>query len=217
MSNVTGLARHRFWQKKVGRPKTNIVKTLRKAIRRSACGLTLALFFAGTAFGQQARVKPVHQITVEDSRGKAIGRSFSTIGLDIVEHGGTDLEIRALVLLQIDQQLVPVAVGRDGFFGGRVLWFESENCIGTPFFSAEARSSESAQSLVPRAAIAPPGQTLYIVAPGAAPRPITIRSILEHASTCRNQTFSNISALPSQGLLNLLTVFTPPFGLRAAP
>ena len=173
----------------------------------------------GVAFGQQTRVRPVQQLIVADSSGKTIGRVLGGMNIYNVESfASTDLNMRTVVLLQVDQTVVPVMVGRDRFYGGGGLVYESENCMGTPFFSPGVRLPETdAPSLFPLTAIGPPGQTIYIAIPGAAPRAISKRSVLEFGLRCSNETGNIPNAIPTHPLVDLLTIFTPPFSLRAAP
>lgn len=177
-----------------------------------------------TAFGQQrhpgqARVQPVQQMTVEDAGGKTIGRVIGAISVSNIESANSlNLKMRTTVLLQVDGTVVPVMVGRDRFYGGGGLVYESEDCLGTPFFSPGAPLPETdAPSLLPQTAIGPPGQTIYMAVPGAAQRAISKRSVLEFGLRCTNETGDIPNAIPTQPLVDLLTVFTPPFSLRAAP
>ena len=186
---------------------------------------TLGLFpLTGTMFsqqgrGQRGRVQPVQQMTVEDVSGKTIGRVLGAISVSNIESAASlNLKMRTIVLLQVDATLVPVMVGRDRFYGGGGLVYELEDCLGTPFFSPGVPLPETdAPSLLPQTAIGPPGQTIYMAVPGAAPRAISKGSVLEFGLRCTNETGTIPNAIPTQPLVDLLTVFTPPFSLRAAP
>jgi len=188
-------------------------------IRRVVACLCALTALEGVLLAQQTRVKPVQQVKVEDSTGKTVGRAVGSIGLSNIESSAsTDLNIRTVVLLQVDQTLVLVMVGRTRFYGGRGLWYESENCMGIPYFPVDTSLSETdAPSLLPQTAIAPPGQTIYIAIPGAAGRTITGKSNLEFGLRCTNRTITSIPVIPAQPLIDMLTEFTPPFSLKAAP
>jgi len=162
-------------------------------------------------FGQQPRVRPLREVMVVDSKGKLVGATVGGMGMLTV---GSSLQIRFIVLLQLDGLVVPVAVGRDRFYGGGVLYFEAEDCQGTPWFPVDTSSSET--PILPRVGVGPPGQTLYIEAPSP-PQPITVNSLLHDFSTCTNETFDDVSAQRANPLVDLTTEFTPPFSLRAAP
>ena len=192
---------------------------LLRGIRGTSLCLAVMVALQVIAFAQQTRVKQVQQLKVEDSTGKTIGRTLGAINVyNIESSASTDLNMRTVVLLQVDQTLVPAMVGRDRFYGGRGLWYESEHCMGVPFFSVDTTFSETdALSLLPQTAVAPPGQTIYVAIPGAARQTITGRSNLEFGLRCTNRTVADIPVIPTQPLVDLLTVFTPPFSLKAAP
>lgn len=185
-----------------------------KAVRVLWICLLVSLGVFGAAFGQE-RVKPVQKLVVVDSRGRTVGQTLGGIGIHNFEaFGGADLSIRTIVVLQVDNWLVPVAVGRDRFYGGRVLWFESANCQGAPWLPPQQYPAEP-PPLFPQVAIGPPGQTVYMAKPDAVTRSITINSILDNSLTCRNYV-AQVESLPTQPLIDLLSVYTPPFSLRAA-
>lgn len=197
-----------------------MVKARVKAIAALAACLLAITVAVGARFPQPAPVSQVQRLVVQDSKGRTVGFIFGGMGLDLATFGDVpSLEARTIVLLQVGGHVVPVAVGRERFYGGGVA-FELEDCQGRAWFDAE-RAEFQATSLLPRAAIAPPGQTLYIATPGASPETVTRRSATdlsrEFGITCENRTFENVTMLPAQPLVDLSTVFTPPFSLRAAP
>ena len=159
------------------------------ALARAIPSLTICFLIGwaseGVIFGQEGRVRPVQQVTVKDSRGKTVGRAFGGVNVHNIESSAsTDLNVRTIVLLRVDEHIVPVMVGRDRFYGGRNLLFESENCVGTAWLPPPADPTlpeTDAPSLMPPAAIGPPGNTLYVATPGAPSRPITISSLLKNA------------------------------------
>ena len=190
-----------------------------KTIRGIALGIIVIIVLEGMLLAQQGRVRPVQQVTVEDSTGKTVGRTVGAINVyNIESSASTDMNMRTVVLLRVDQTLVPVMVGRDRFYGGRGLLYESEDCIGTPSLHFDATLPETdAPSLLPQVAIGPPGNTVYMAIQGVARRTITVRSGLEFGLRCVNRTVTDVPVLPTQPLIDLLTVFTPPFSLKAAP
>lgn len=189
---------------------------------RLVVNLLLLCFIADAArpialVAQQQRVKPFQQLIVMDSAGKTVGRATGAISVSNIESSAsTDLKMRVVLLLAVDDILIPVLVGHDRFYGGRVLWYESENCMGVPYFPVDTPLLETdAPSMLPQTAIAAPGQTAYITVPGTAHRNITGKSVREFGLQCTNRTVANITAIPTQPLIDLLTVFTPPFTLKA--
>jgi hypothetical protein len=90
------------------------------------------------------------------------------------------------------------------------LAFESRDCSGLPFMY------EHPDRLLDWGAIAPPGLTLYLPAvPGAAPVAIVAGSTASVAG-CRVSEFLFLdrSYVPAVTVVDLLTLFTPPFRLR---
>ena len=196
------------------------------AFRKVIC--TLAIFLlanvtlGGMTYAQQSKVKPVGRLVVEDSKGKILGTTLGGTNVNNIElPGGIALNVRFIVLLQVGENIAPVMVGRDRFYGAGAA-YELENCMGTPSLTIDSSTSEADfLSLLPRVAIGPPGNTIYMAIPGAVPRPITITSVLEPSvefpHRCRAVTPTTRDAVPLQPLVDLLTEFTPPFTLKAAP
>ena len=155
---------------------------------------------------------PVNHVAIVDSKGKAVGESIGALG---GAPSGT-LMLPA-VLLRVGQNLAFVNVDRNGFFGG-TLYFESTNCSGTPWFRSPQPSGRP--SLLPQTAIGLPGQTLYMEMAGGLTQTVTLRSSMGQDLFCLDNRFFSpitVTAVQAQPLVDLLTVFTPPFSLRAAP
>ncbi len=186
-------------------------KAFEKSIRMAAGVFVVAAALTVSAFGQQPKVKPVGRVVVVDSKGKIVATNLGGMGIP-----GAHNDVRPTVLLEVDGLVVPVNVARDQFFAGAILNFEGENCTGKAWYPAESGQLV----LFPRAVIAPPGQTLYVDRLGSAPQSITIRSrfINGHINRgeCVNFTQTFPTEVPMQPLVDLLTVFTPPFSVRAA-
>lgn len=194
-------------------------KCLEGAIRIFAVSFLAGLAFIGVSWAQQGRVKLVQHIMVVDSKGKAVGVSLGGLGLHVTEVLGGSNELRPIVVLQVDQHLAAVNIARDRFFGGPALEFDSENCTGSAFLPPE--SSSEAPPLLSPSAIGPPGQSLYLQAPNSQPQAVTIRSIVINSHLIKGGQCVNVNLhgmrVPAQPLVDLLTVYTPPFSLRAAP
>lgn len=167
-----------------------------------------ALFFSNFAFGQKPPVKPVGQVAVVDSKGKIVGHTVGGLGLNFLATAHPSFE--PTVLLQVDQRLVAVNVAKDRFYAGQIL-FEFENCQGTPWFPPLNRT----ESLLPYVVVGPPGNTIYLPQTNALPQLMTYSSVLTFGS-CSSFSFSS-TGIPGVALINLDTVFTPPFSLRTAP
>ncbi|OFW39914.1 MAG: hypothetical protein A3J28_05275 [Acidobacteria bacterium RIFCSPLOWO2_12_FULL_60_22] len=167
------------------------------------------LLFSAPVFGQRATVKPVVQVTVVDSKGKIVGHTLGGVGLNFVRFVNDPFE--PTVLLKVNERLIALHVAKNYFFQSQLL-FESENCLGNFWVSA----SFDEDSLLPLVAVGPPGNTLYLSQPNAASRRIALKSLFI-AGKCIPNFSSNIEAIPAEPLIDLDTVFTPPFSLRAGP
>ena len=106
-----------------------------------------------------------------------------------------------------------------GAEAGLLLTFESPDCSGTPFLY------QPPNRLFDWAAVAPPGMTLYLPeTEGMAPRTIVPGSFFEAVGGCQTSLtpigFDDPSNppptayfVPAAAIVDLLTLFTPPFRL----
>ena len=130
-----------------------------------------------------------------------------------MDASGAAPAVRATVLLDIDDRLVAVNVARDRLYAGVILLFDSLDCSGNAWYVTD---SSGIPPLLQPAVIGPPGQTLYVASTDAAPRTVLSRSRFVNGNQCVNFQFS-LDAIPMEPLVDLLTEFTPPFSLKAAP
>jgi hypothetical protein len=143
-------------------------------------------------------------IAVVDANGKQVGT--------VVEARLRDVTIALIVngrrvLLDV---ISPVSTEYyPPFRGAAFVAFESRDCSGPPFLF------EHPDRLLDAGAVAPPGMTLYLPAvPGAAPVAITAGSSAGVAG-CRasEHPFLDRSYVSAVAVVDLLTLFTPPFRL----
>jgi len=90
------------------------------------------------------------------------------------------------------------------------LWFQSPDttCAGTPLI--QVASSPGAYFVLPPGVLGPPGTTLYIPDPNAAPQTISVGSQFGSFG-CQSGTFSVPDLVPALAVIDLDTLFTPPF------
>ena len=102
---------------------------------------------------------------------------------------------------------------RDGFESSDDLAFESTDCSGPPYLIS---SESGGPSLFAAASIAPPGHTLYVEDTGASSRSINVGSTLPSVDGCGafSPPFA-MEAIPALTMVDLDTLFTPPFRLVA--
>jgi hypothetical protein len=150
-------------------------------------------------------------IAVVDANGKHVGT--------VVEARPRDVTIaltvngRRVLLDVISAVSTPYSPGGAAlvppFRGAGLLAFESRDCSGPPFLY------EHPDRLLDAGGVAPPGLTLYLPAvPGAVPVTITWGSYAGIAG-CQavEHPYLAGSFLPAVAVVDLLTLFTPPFRL----
>jgi hypothetical protein len=112
------------------------------------------------------------------------------------------------VVLQKDGLLVGLMVGPGGIeASGGSLAFDQAGCQGKAYLYAPFAT------LILPGTIEGPGQTLYVPDPSATPGLVTAQSQLL-TGTCYTYQFDLPSAVPAIPLVDLDTLYTPPFSLK---
>jgi hypothetical protein len=150
------------------------------------------------------------KLVVVDANGKQVG----TVVGSKVNRVTIALSVNGRhVLLDVDSAVdTPVFPGAVLFLvppigGVGGVSFESRDCSGQPFLF------QSGYPLVDLGFVAPPGMTLYLpTVPGAGAKRIAWSSSWEYGG-CRTQEppVSSDSYVPAVAVVDLLTLFTPPF------
>lgn len=112
----------------------------------------------------------------------------------------------AMIALQVDTHLLALSVNNnaiDGSTSGPPR-FESTNCLGAPLVEPG-----STHSIFPFVTVAPPGRTIYLPDPAAIPRQFRYRSELNPEGCVPVDDL--LVGVPASVLLDLNTLFTPPF------
>lgn len=139
-------------------------------------------------------LKPVSKLNVLDANKKLVGVADLAVG-------------NVQVIFQLGNLTFTVAVRDDHFAGGDFLRFESADCSGTPWMTPVSHL------LLSNAAIQSPGNTVYIPDPVIAPQIIIPRSVSFEGACSGWSSFGEL-LVPAQPVIDLLTVFTPPFTVR---
>lgn len=159
------------------------------------------------AIAQDPELPTVQDLAVFDTNGKRLGNAV----------GITDKN-RLVLSFKVDDHLfTAVLFTKDHFVGtgfGEATYFDSPDCTGNPFIHKER------DNVLPSIQVNIPGNTIYMEDPDATARSVRVRSFLPAASSdgygaCYNtdsQLNNRIRAIP---LIDLNTVFTPPFSVRA--
>ena len=112
------------------------------------------------------------------------------------------------VILQQQGLMVGLMVTPNGFEGsGGSLAFSLAGYKGQAFLSSDFTT------LILPGTIEGPGNTVYVPDPSATPGPVTAQSLLQ-LGTCFSFQFDLPSAVPALPLVNLDTLYTPPFSLK---
>lgn len=161
-------------------------------------------------------VRPVDQAVVVDVHGHKLG--------NVVNVNGP----LAMVLVEAAGHLVSLNVTPNQLLGtGGPLFFTTNNCTGTPYVAAQP------PALVAVSTLAAPGNSVYVQTPNAIPQLITALSTLPPAPPgvppiCLSTVPPpppppappppappQVFAVPARRLVDLNTVFTAPFRIRA--
>lgn len=180
--------------------------------------LVACLLTPERALAQRPSVKPVSQVVVVDSKGKIAGHGMGGLSPDFVRlwSVGDSFPFAPTVLLKVGEYLVALQVARNYFFAD-VVYFDSANCQGTVWLLAHPYSH--VEPILPQVATGPPGNTVYVPEPNAAPRQVALKSYINNrGGDCVPMSFvTQRPAIPGQQLIDLDTVFTPPFSVRTIP
>jgi hypothetical protein len=149
-------------------------------------------------------VKPVEQPVVVAAHGRPLG--------GVVALNGP----AATVLINVGGGLFSLNVLPDQLLGtGGPLYFTTNNCTGTPYISFQP------PGLSTPSVLAAPGNSLYAAVPNAIPLSITPLSVLLPSIPggppvpCAPIPPPPIFAIAAMRLVDLSTVFTPPFSIRS--
>jgi len=176
--------------------------------------LGLVLVFTGTATaGQKAGpiVKPVTKLIVHDATGKKVGEVQ-----DSSYPGGT-----AFVPVSINGSVYVLSLTGPNELGGdstaTFRYYQSQDCSGVAWLPVGGPYVQTWP--FPQTVILTPGRTLYEVLPARAEEP-PVNSQISNDGLC-----STVGArdypirwlAPTKPLVDLSTVFTPPYSIKAKP
>ena len=160
-------------------------------------GFSLLLFAGSLTFAQNNQPQPVQNLSVWDSKGKIVGNVISS------QYGG-----QALVAFRLSGRLFLLSADKTGFNETTQLFFASANCTGAAYtFPILGTSSylNTVYGIVGGKAYEPSGPTTNV----------TINSSLDSgSSSCNFSTVFQTDMTPMQFVVDLNSIFTPPFTLR---
>lgn len=157
---------------------------------------TLLLPFAAP-LADAAELKQIDKLGVFDANNKKVGEANFQADDDVQ------------VVFEVDKSIFFVRVLRNRFHSDETLYFESTDCSGPVLDDVD-------DDLVREALIGPPGNTVYLPDPHATPRTYTIRSEFtgeDDDVVCQTVAPNDEVKVPTIPIIDLLTVFTPPFSV----
>lgn len=164
------------------------------------CGLLLC----STSLVAQV-IEPAGPIVVVDANGTPVGPA--------VLHRDDRDGFEVSVVLQRATQIFYLGVRFDTWLDSEdMIGFTSLDCTGLPFLVA----SSGPPSLFTMAGLGAPGTTLYLGGNGSVRQFVHIHSVLRRWG-CEMLTMLGVDAMPAEPVVDLETLFVPPFRLAPAP
>lgn len=156
------------------------------------------------SFGQSFLAK--EHLTVFDKNDVKVGTVISI---------ADENENPVWVALKIDETVILVRVFRYGFKGPSTAqaFFIEQDCQGTPFLQSDR--VQGAAQMLPSVFIASPGQTVYVLNPDELSTTFYPQSKLSGNGSCEKLNLLNpLTLRPAKPLIDLSTIFTPPFSIQ---
>jgi len=154
-------------------------------------------------------------VIIVDANGKKVGVLSEPVDKPAVE------------FLLPDRSIVAVTIQPNGFNQYATFFYSSADCSGTPYvdaanyFEVGPSGALTPDELVPSAPVAPPGNTLWepdLSSVTSTFSPGSVSSFGQGCSACAGNSCVAVSGsyVPLQAVVDLNTLFTPPFHAGAA-
>ena len=171
-------------------------------------GEVTALEEGVTALDDRITAHEAAQLAVFDATNTKVGDVLGITLPDVFIALRVDTHAFALPLTT--ERFMGTVEGIGGGTGGELgVAFASTDCSGTPFVLDNRQSS-----VLPITQVAGPGSTVYIQEPGVASQLPTLRSILTVRGVCELAFHDTTRVFPARAVVNLHTLFRPPFVVR---
>ena len=179
-----------------------MAQTTRHATRRGTLTVAVGMLVPlALATSQAQTIQSIDELTVVDSAGKKVGR--------LIDTGAEDTGSYVAFQVAANKSIVKLPLLTDGYVSDFDLVFDSSDCSGTPYLALY----DVPHKLFARAAVGPPGHTLYVE--NGPSRLADIESVYNDGE-CQVVGLSQGEVVPVLSALDLDTVFAPPFHLVAA-
>ena len=192
---------------KLGRPRLSILGGQMQLPRVASVGKTGALavlaivvLTVGLSVSARRALTVPGQLEIVDSAGQVVGH-----------HASNMFEGTLSAMLEVDQKFYLVAVSRNGFFSFGRFFYTQPNCQGQAWLDAE---EGTCGGMCTSSEVGAPGQTLYAPDPAVPPQTMTFLSLLDSRG-CSSAFGQSALAARAVPVIDLNTVFTPPFSLRS--
>lgn len=179
----------------------------------------VAMFVAAVAVGAShaaaESLKSLKQLKVFDATGKKVGDVLSMKEYSAGYPNGSS----PIVALKFGGHVFTVEVLRHQLSGNLsdLLYFQSQDCTGTPYLrgylGAPALFGDQADVLL-AAHVSAPGKTVYLPVPGSISQSRSVQSSWWRDGVCQLGGDAGLLSVPAFPLIDLNTVFTPPFSVR---
>ena len=170
--------------------------------------LMILTSFASAQIAFAQTLTPLKNLEVVDATSRKVGDVIDLIQGQF-----------PLVAYQLNGQVFAIVVAENSLGGNGPLLFQSANCLGTPFLPDNSiQPTGIVIPLLPSVAIAPPGNTLYLPTLNLRSQSITARSVQFAVGSCQvlPEPATGL-AFRAQAMMNLDTLFTPPFRVQETP
>jgi hypothetical protein len=162
---------------------------------------TILMVSITATIAAQSALRSRTSVAVVDAKGVKVGDVFSLVDICCGLIGA--------VAFEVNKEIFVVLVSPQGFTADEpnVVLFTSSDCSSPPFVVAEG-----GPTLFPAAAVTAPGSTVYLAEPDATFEHLANSWRLVSDGSC--VPFGELGALPAHVVINLDTLFTPPFSVR---
>jgi hypothetical protein len=136
---------------------------------------------------------------VVDAHGTKVGKL-----LTVSPNGG-------ILAFEVDRQPFLLDLFQQNLSGTSAVWYDSSDCSGPPLLAT------SLNPLFPSSGVSAPGHTLYLPEPDAEPvtiNPFSGSQVAGDGTCARSSVLTPILFIPAQPIIDLDTLFTPPFSVR---
>jgi hypothetical protein len=175
---------------------------MQKSLLTLVIAVTLVLVSFTATSATKNVLKDLNSLTVVDAHGTKVGKLLTISSND-----------SGILAFEVDRRPFLLRVSQQNLSGTSAIVYDSSDCSGPPFIAT------SPTPLFSPSGVSAPGHTLYLPEPDAEPVIINPSgsSELTENGTCVPRAGAGLSPVlfvPAQPIIDLDTLFTPPFNVR---